>query len=376
MEVTMLRILKIGMDVHSKSYTICVVEPKIGEEPELLHAEETGANYTAILEIITKLKKLYKNDQLDITCGYEAGCLGFTLQKQLASAGIKCIILAPSTMEVPGGKRIKTDKRDAWLIAKCLANGGYKAIHIPTEKDEDVRDYMRMREDAVELQKMIKQKTGAFCLRHGFKYDGNKWTDRHLRWLETLPLTTFQREVLNEYLIQFRYYADKIAFFDRRIEELASEEQYKDHVKKLRCFIGIETNTALSLLVEVGDFRRFSSAKEFSSYVGLVPGENSSSDNINRLPITKTGNKHVRKVLVEAAQCICRGQVGAKSKRLKAKQIGNDSNVLAYADRANERLRRKYYRMVFRGKHRNDAVAAVARELACFIWGMVTNHIA
>lgn len=372
----MIRILKIGMDVHSKSYTICVVEPKMGEEPELLHAEEAEASYTAVLEIISKLKKQYQNDRLDITCGYEAGCLGFTLQKQLASAGIKCVILAPSTMEVPGGKRIKTDKRDAWLIAKCLANGGYKAIHIPTEEDEDVRDYMRMREDAVGLLKKIKQETGAFCLRHGYKFDGNKWTTRHIAWLESLPLSKLQRVVLNEYLIQFRSYVDKIAYFDRQIEELASEEQYKDHVKKLRCFIGIETNTALSLLVEIGDFRRFSSAKEFSAYVGLVPGEDSSSDNINRLPITKAGNKHVRRSLVEAAQCICRGRVGAKSKRLAAKQSGNDPNVLAYADKANERLRRKYYRMVLRGKHRNDAVAAVARELACFVWGMVTNHIA
>ncbi len=371
----MIRILKIGMDVHSKSYAICVVEPKIGEDPELLYAEETEANYTSVLLIISKLKNQYINDQLDITCGYEAGCLGFTLQKQLSSAGVKCVILAPSSMEVPGGKRIKTDKRDAWLIAKCLAKGGYKAVHIPTEKDENVRDYMRMREDAKELQKMIKQKTGAFCLRHGFKYDGNKWTVRHMRWLEALPLTAFQREILNEYLIQLRYYEDKIAYFDRRIEELASDVQYKDDVKKLRCFIGIETNSALSLLTEIGDFNRFRSAKEFSAYVGLVPGEDSSSDNINRLPITKSGNKHARTILVEAAQSLCKGRVGAKSKRLVAKQSGNDSNVLAYADKANERLRRKYYRMVLRGKHRNEAVSAVARELACFIWGMVTNHI-
>ena len=239
-----------------------------------------------------------------------------------------------------------------------------------------VRDYIRMREDAVELQKMIKQKTGAFCLRHGFKYDGNKWTVKHLKWLEALPLSAFQCEILNEYLIQFRYYEEKIAYFDRRIEELASEELYKENAKKLRCFIGIDTNSALSLLVEIGDFNRFNSAKSFSAYVGLVPGEDSSSESIKRLSITKAGNKHARTVFIEAAQSLCRGRVGAKSKRLLAKQRGNDPNVIAYADRANERLRRKYYRMVFRGKHRNDAVTAVARELSCFVWGMLTNNIA
>ena len=170
----MIRILKIGMDVHSKTYAICVVEPKIGEEPMFLYSDEIEANHRAVLDIISKLKKQYKNDELDITCGYEAGCLGFTLQKELTAAGVKCVILAPSTMKVPGGKRIKTDKRDAKLIAECLASGGFKEVHVPNQKDENIRDYMRMREDIVELLKMIKQKITAFCLRHGYKYtEGN-----------------------------------------------------------------------------------------------------------------------------------------------------------------------------------------------------------
>ena len=177
-------------------------------------------------------------------------------------------------------------------------------------------------------------------------------------------------------MIKYRYFENEIARFDERIEELASDEQYSDGVKKLRCITGIDTNSAMTLISEIGDFNRFKNANSFSAYVGLVPGEYSSSERENRLPITKTGNKHARTVLVEAAQSLCRGRIGVKSKRLISKQRGNDPNVIAYADKANLRLRRKYYRMILRGKHRNDAVIAVARELACFVWGMMTDHIA
>ena len=161
----------------------------------------------------------------------------------------------------------------------------------------------------------------------------------------------------------------------RGIEELASETEYVEKVKKLVCFLGVKTHTALSCLVETGDFRRFAKGNIYSAYLGLVPGEDSSSDNIKRLSITKAGNSHVRKLLVEASKGICKGAVGHKSKDLKARQGGNPPEVVAYADKANERLRRKYYRMIRKGKKKNVAVTAVARELACFIWGMMTDNI-
>ena len=137
---------------------------------------------------------------------------------------------------------------------------------------------------------------------------------------------------------------------------------------------GRKTHTALSCLVETGDLQRFAKGNIYAAYLGLV-GEDSSSDSINRLPITKAGNSHLRKLLVEAARGICKGQIGHKSKDLKARQYGNPPEVIAYADKANERLRRKYYRMIRHGKKKNVAVTAVARELACFIWGMMTDHI-
>lgn len=370
------RILKIGMDVHSTNYTLCVVEPKLEGDPDLLYEIQVDPDCDSILKVISRLEKKYRNDTLHITCGYEAGCMGYTLYHELENAGIHCVILAPSTMEMPGGKRIKTDKRDAWLIAKCLANGGYSEVYIPSALDEDIRDYLRMRNDHKDQQKIVKQQINAFCLKHGFKYQKSKWTGTHLKWLKELELSELQREVLDEYLLTHQTLEDKISRLDGRIEELASREEYSEKVGKLRCFIGIKTHAALTLLVETGDFYRFSKGNIYSAYLGLVPGERSSSDNINRLGITKSGNKHARTTLIEAAQGICKGRVGAKSKALSARQKGNDPAVIAYADKANERMRRKYYKMVFKGKQKNCAVTAVARELACFIWGMMTDHIA
>jgi transposase len=185
------------------------------------------------------------------------------------------------------------------------------------------------------------------------------------------------REILDEYLLTFDYLIEKIKRIDQRIEELASDETYSEKVHKLECFIGIKTQTALSVIVETGDFKRFADAQHYAAYLGLVPGEDSSGDAQKRLGITKAGNRHIRMLLVEAAQSYTRGQIGYKSKALAARQKGNSPAVIAYADKANERLRRKYYRMVLKnGKRSNVAKTAVAREMACFIWGMMTEHIA
>ncbi len=132
-----------------------------------------------------------------------------------------------------------------------------------------------------------------------------------------------------------------------------------EKVKKLVCFLGVKIHTALSCLVETGDFQRFAKGNIYAAYLGLVPGEDSSSDNINRLSITKAGNSHLKKLLVEASTGICKGQIGHKSKDLKARQYGNAPEVIAYADKANERLRRKYYKMIGHGKKKNVAVTEV-----------------
>ena len=176
---------------------------------------------------------------------------------------MKCIILAPTTMSKPTGrKKVKTDKRDAALIARCLAHHDYSPVHIPTEQDEQVKEYIRMRQDHKLALKKIKQQILAFCLRHNYRYDGNShWTAAHLCWLKSLQPEALYKETFDEYLLIYTTLNDKIERFDKRIEELASKDEYKESVQKLRCFIGVRTHTALSVLVEVGDFNCFASAK-------------------------------------------------------------------------------------------------------------------
>ena len=288
------------------------------------------------------------------------------------------MILAPTTMlEQRSKRRIKTDKRDAEIIARSLAQHNYSPVHIPTETDNQTKEFIRMRDDHKAELKKIKQQILSFCLRQGYQYDGSgNWTAKHVKWLRSLKPTGLYKEILDEYLLTYTILTDKLNRLDQRIEELASKEEYKESVSKLTCFLGIKTHTALSVIVEVGDFQRFVSARKFAGYLGLVPGQHSSGDDRNGLGITKAGNTHVRRLLVESAQSYTRGKIGYKSRVLRSRQAGNSPQVINYADRANERLRRRYYKMVLKdGKKYNIAKTAIARELACFIWGMMTDNI-
>lgn len=365
----------IGMDVHSESFTLCCFTL---EEEKERYLQKIPADYKRVLKYIEWIRSL-QAEETEIVCGYEAGCLGYTLYRQLTQRNVKCIILAPSTMETsPRNKKIKNDKRDAAAIARCLAHHSYRPVYVPTQQDEQVKEYIRMRDDHKLALKKIKQQINAFCLRHGCHYDGTKrkWTGVYLKWLHSLELEPLYREVLDEYLATYHQLADKIERYDRRIEELAGKEPYREGVKRLSCLLGIKSHTALAAMVEVGDYKRFAKAGQFAAYLGLVPGEDSSGGSQNNLGITKMGNRHMRHLLIEAAQGYGRGKAGVKSKVLKQRQEGNPVEVIAYADRANERLRRKYYRMILSGKKANVAKTAIARELACFMWGIMTDHTA
>ena len=370
------RIIKIGMDVHSTNYTLCAMEPTIGAEDRVFGQVQVAPDYKEVICFIESLKmKLGFFDHYSIECGYEAGCLGYTLYHQLMCAGIKCVILAPTTMLTPQGQRIKTDKRDAHLIAQCLCYGGYHPVYIPTGEDDAVKEYLRMRDDHKLALKKLKQQINAFVLRHGNLYAGTKWTIKHVTWLKKLELDSMYRETLDEYMVSYEEQEAKIERYDQRIEEIAAEARYKKNAEKLGCFLGISTHTALSLIVETGDFKRFAKGNTYAAFLGLVPGERSSSKNVNRLGISKAGNTHLRCLLIEAAKGICKGVIGHKSKKLRSRQSAQPADVIAYADKANTRLRSKYYKMIRHGKKKNVAVAAVARELSCFIWGMMTGNI-
>ena len=367
-------IIYVGMDVHSTNFTLCCYTI---EGEEIFYVQKIEPDYKLVLKYLEWVQNRF-NGEAQFICGYEAGCMGYTLYHQLTNHNVNCIILAPTTMAITGKNRIKTDKRDAGNIAKCLAYHTYSPVHVPTKEDEQVKEYIRMRDDHKLALKKVKQQILALCLRHGFRFTEGKshWTQKHLTWLKSLKLDGLLKETMDEYLFTYNQLTDKINRFDERIEKLASGEVYHENVQKLRCLIGVETHTALSVLVEVGDFKRFAKAERFASYLGLVPGEDSSGDRQNRIGITKAGNSHVRRLLTEASQCYTRGQVGHKSKALKLRQAGNSPEIIAYADKANERLKRKFYKMIFKNAKRNIATTAVARELACFMWGMMTNNIA
>lgn len=358
------------MDVHTSNYTFCCYTVKNDEAFAFVTAE---ASYKSVLKYLERIRS--KCGETRFICGYEAGSLGYSLQRELSAHGVECIILAPSTMPKAPGQRVKTDKRDAENIARCLAYHQYKAVYVPDEEDDAVKEYIRMRNDVKVQLKSVKQQIIAFCTRHGLLYDGKSyWTQKHLKWIERLEFkNSLYKETLNEYLALYFALTEKIAVFDARIEEISQTERYQENVSRLVCLSGIGTNTAMSLISEVGDFNRFASAQRFSAYLGLVPGEHSSGDKTNRTAITKAGNSHLRRLLIEAAQCYSRGAIGKKSKLLMAKQEGAPREIVAYADKANERLKRKFYRIALRSKH-NIAKTAVARELACFIWGMMTDH--
>lgn len=368
--------LYIGIDAHSTHHTLSAFNPFTGE---YIAETEVKSSSKSVIKFIGGLEKITKESN-EVQCGYEAGCLGFTLYDELTKAGIPCLIMAPTTIAtVQCNKKTKkkNDKRDARAIAQALAYGTYSSVHIPNTQDLEIREYLRMRDDHKIQLKKIKQQILAFCLRNGFVYEGtkNKWTKVHLQWLRTLQMSPMLRRVLDEYLYSFDRLTTRLEDMDNRIEEMASLERYEKNVKALRCLRGIETHTALSLIVETSDFIRFDKASNFSAFLGLVPGMNDSSDHHSRLPITKAGNSHLRRLLIESAHTYQRGVPGLKSKKMKAKQKGCDEKIIKYADKANDRLIKKFKRIQNRNGKVNIAATAVARELACYVWGMMTDHI-
>ena len=367
----------IGIDAHTTNYTLSTASD-FEEKP--YNTSKCAAKLHYILKYANTLCKKDKIQKENILLGYEAGCLGFKLQRDLNKEGFNCIVIAPSSIpgtEMNRKRNKKTDYRDAEAIAKALRNNDYSAVATPDEQDEAIRDYIHEREAQKKTLKAIKQRIGALCNRQGFYYEaGGYWTKKHLDWLKSLTFPNeFFREVLDSLLLEYEHVTEKIETMDKRIEAFAEMDKYRESVHKLVCFKGIKTLTALAVIVEVGDFARFMKAKNFVAFLGLSVGEQSSSTDHNQGGITKQGNCFIRRLLTEAAQCFSR-VTSSKSKALKERQEGNSEEVIAYADKGNERLRKRYYHLIIHNmKNPNKAKTAVARELACFIWGMMTDNI-
>ena len=368
-------IICVGMDVHKSHFNLCCFD----FETENFFCEvETKSDYKEIIKYLNKVKEIDGYQKATFKLAYEAGSLGYSLYRDLTKENLDCVIMAPTTMSksIKDGHN-KYDRRDARTIAKCLNNGTYSAVHVPDKQDEAIRDYIRCRDDIKDNFKCVKQELLAFILRKGFIYTEtkHKWTLSFMNWLNELQ---FENEtdklILQEYLAEYYRLKDKIDEMDLKIKQMAHLDRYNDNTNKLICLKGIKEVTALSCVSEISDFNRFRSAKAFNAFLGLTSRENSSSDKRRQGSITKDGNTHLRKLLIEAAQAYSKGTIGYKSKDLKARQSGQSPEIIAYADKASIRLQKRYYHLISSGKNRNVAITAIARELSSFIWGMMTNH--
>lgn len=376
----MTRIVYIGMDVHKDTYSLCSFD---SHENYMFSEITVKAETIQVLTYIKNIEHRFKDDDVSVVCGYEAGPTGFSLCRDLLKKDISCVVMAPSSLpKSPDDKKRKTDKIDARNLALHLAHHTYKAVNVLSPEMETIKELTRTRASALKAQKRSKQNLLSFLLRKGmvYPYGGRAkyWTQKFYAWMKTLEFTNaVERYSFEEYLTEVNHQMSRVSRLDEKIAEVAENPLISEDVKKLCCFSGISTLTAVSFISEIGDFTRFEKANYFASYLGLCPGLHSSGLTNQNRGITKSGNTNLRRLLIEAAQSMSHSQkCGKKSQRLLSKQRGQDPTIIAYADKATERIKRKRNSMIFRGVNTNKATTAAAREMACFIWGMMTNHIA
>jgi transposase len=354
----------VGMDAHKKSITVAMLTP--GEtEPTVWQVKNESKSIRSLA------RKLKRDAPGEVVSCYEAGPCGYALQRQLEGQSVRCKVIAPSLTPVKPGERIKTDRRDAKKLTVLLRAGLLTEVSPPTSEEEAVRDLCRCREDAKEDLERARHRLSKMLLRRGLVYrDGRNWTRGHRAWLRSIKWDfDADQAVFDDYIYAIEQLEERLAGLTAKVEAEAKQPLYAEPVAQLRCFRGIDTVTAMTIVAELHGFGRFSSPRELMAYLGLVPSENSSGGDERRGRITKAGNGHVRRVLVEAAwHYRHRPAVGVK---LRKRREGQDGEVIAIADRAQQRLHRRYWHFVTRGKEINKAITAVARELVGFIWAVL-----
>jgi len=309
-----------------------------------------------------------------VRCCYEAGPCGFELQRALQADGVPCDVIAPALIPRRPGDRVKTDRRDAGQLAILYRAGALTAIHIPSEQEEAARDLLRCREDIRADLLRARHRLSKFLLRHGRRFTATKrsWSKRHEAWLraQTWPLAALD-QTHRAYLRAVDEAVARLRAVDTDLQALLMLDPLRARVARLRCFRGIDDLTALTIAAELGDPRRFPTAPSTMAFVGLVPSEHSSGSKRARGAITKTGNAHLRRVLVEAAWHYRHHPFVGHA--LRQRQQGADATVCARAWAAQQRLHRRYRTLAARGKPKQHIVTAVARELTGFVWAALTQ---
>ncbi|MFH1356940.1 MAG: IS110 family transposase [bacterium] len=356
----------IGVDVDDKSFHGYVVN----------NATKTGKAFVCRPTAAQLIKKLneFKGSNVELKVCYEATYIGFALHRALKKAGFNCVVIAPShTPRIPG-KKVKTDRIDAKKLASFYMNSQLTEVHIPTEEEEIVRDLVRSRRFFSTQLKALKLHILATCRRLGLRYNEREskksyWTQNHITWLEA-QAKKFSNNTIKinmKYLLnQLKLYELNISTYNEEIEKIASSGFYREIVGGLCCYRGINILTAMTLITELGDIKRFNHPRKLCSYAGLDIREYSSGGHERRYGITKMGNKHIRTSVIESCQTAW--NIPKISKRLKASRQGVNNKYLEIADRCMHRLYKKSHRLLHRGKEKNKVKVACAREMLCFVW--------
>jgi transposase len=351
----------VGIDDHAATMVVAV---RRNEEAGPVERFTVGTDEKGQKELIERLKAL----KGEVRLVYEAGPCGYALQRRLMKAGFVCDVAAPSLTPQRRGQRVKTDRRDALKLAEMLRGQMLTMVTIPDVEREALRDLVRAREDAGQDLLRARNRLSRMLLRRGLQYrEGNRWTRAHWQWINAVQLEQgYAQEALTNYITMVQSCVERVEALTKRLRSVADE--HPQVIGRYSALRGVAWLTALTLYSEFGDLRRYGKASSFMSAVGLVPSEDSSGPRHHRGAITKTGNAHARRVLVEAAWHARRPL--KVSETLKKRRKNVSAEAVRIAEKADARLHRKFTRMIYRNKRSTVVAVAVARELAGFIWAI------
>jgi transposase len=350
----------VGLDVHAAQTTVAVIDKASGE---LSRARLRGSP-SAVLDLLAGLEGR-------VVAVYEAGPTGMTLARQARARGIEMKVCAPGLIPRRPTDRVKTDRRDAEILARQLAAGGLSFVRVPSEQEEAQRDLVRAREDVRQDLSRARHRLSKFLLRRDLRFAGSNWTQKHLHWIGQLRFAEVSSQLTcAEYVQAVRTLMHRRDTLERALEQILPDAPFAQTALRLRCFRGIDTLTAIGLCAEVGDFRRFDKPTKLGAYVGIVPAEYTTDSKRRLGSITKAGSSHARRLLVEAAWHYRRPpRVGEK---LERRHRGIDPAVIEIAWRCQRRLYERHTALAARRKPAGVTNIAVARELACFLWEAAT----
>jgi transposase len=356
--------LYVGLDVHKD--TIAVAYAPEDRGAEVVSLGMIGTRQSDIDKLIRKLQS--KGAALIFV--YEAGPCGYWLYRYLASKGFSCSVIAPSLIPRKAGDRVKTDRRDALTLARLMRSGDLTSIYVPAVEDEAIRDVSRGREDAVRDLKRSKVRLKAFLLRQDIRYEGRaNWNAAHLRWLsEVVCATAAQQIVFQEYVRAVTEQTERVGRLETELHEAVKGWRMHPVVEAIQALRGLELTGAIILVAELGDLTRFDTPRKLMSYLGLTPSEYSSGERRRQGGITKAGNGHARRALVEGAWAYRYPAKVSRHLQLRLEKLPAEIQAISW--KAQVRLCRRYRRLSARGKHVNQVVVAIAREMAAFAWAI------